>query len=151
MKSKTQRIAYRPTKAIYNAISQAHADHKKLYETESTGVWQISDTIRYLITCPYEPNTYKYSSNRMNVKGVTVSDDELKSLIENSPKYDREPNTVYILRVLVSALVQEGYLDDEATKEDALDEPPTPLTFLSASVLRQNVRQPRRSTTKISA
>lgn len=150
MKEKTRRITYRPTKAIFDAIQKATLDYKLAHESENSGVWLIADTIRYLITIPYKPNKYKYSNNRMTAKGVNVSDLEYKRLIENSPLFDREPNTVHILRALVSALVQEGYLSESQLSENG-DEPPTPITFLSESGLRLNKRQPRRSNADISA
>lgn len=150
MKEKTQRITYRPTKAIFDAIQKVTLDYKLAHESEKSGVWLIADTIRYLITIPYKPNSYKYSSNRMTAKGVNVSDLEYQSLHKISPRFDREPNTVHILRVIVSALAQEGYLSESQLLENA-DEPPIPVTFLSESGLRTNVRKPRRSIDGISA
>ena len=109
----TERLNYRPNRLIKEAILSATVDftHTETY----TGTWTRSNTLRKLIRMPYIPYEYSVTSPRTELTSVSLTKGELEEMTERSPKFNNESQIGYVLRVIVSALLQLGYIDYPST------------------------------------
>lgn len=114
-----KKISFKPTDAFIEALNCATEDDRRI-ETY-TGTWLRSNTVRKLIKIAYAPNNFYTKIQRRNVSSVNLTQQDYTDMLAISPMEPREADIAYGFRILVSALVQRGYLSDEGERPEVTE------------------------------
>lgn len=103
-----------PTKLVSDAIAEATVS---LSQSESySGVWANTDTIRYLLFTPYKPHNYPTKNlAKVGLRNIRMSEADFDEIVSKKLE-PTESNSALTYRLVVSGLIQLGFLDVKKRK-----------------------------------